>query len=816
MATSQIPIVGEPFKDYVKTQIDARQKVYGSGFNQTRTAQEMSYLNSKSSWIKLASSVEVENIYKVEHIGSFRGIELAKRGVLFNGITEVDPKSSNYSFKSGVATQNSNINNSVYGFGGTDFGLSPMPGIIDFDVRHENRGSIRTGTLNIRAYNKIQFDIIETLYLRLGFTCLIEWGNSKVLNNDGTHSNPSPTLIDKEWWGSDIQTSTHLGMLDVIEKKRESSGGNYDAFFSRVVNYNWTFDTDGTYNIKINFASLGDVVESFKMSTLSPKIQITSPSDNETQDDKENLNSIHQLLKDLEDKEILKPGSLFNKSDNSDLISLKATQKGVPEPGLVGEMMGWGLTVDPNQTQYIRLGYLSQLIWTEQMTYFQNNGSGCFPLIDIDLSTTSRMNAIENLISVDPGTCVIKPIFNFKRKTFADWYFDVDKPFKVQNEVFAPFFVPQNTTYTLGIINNIYLNFAFLKKIAITNSDKDGNLSIYNFYTSILNAVNTSFGNICDLKVTIDAETNKFIIRDENVPVSLTPDCDFYPPQKPNQSGELEIFGFNNNKSNFVKSYTIETLITNELKNQLAIGATANNATINEESTAFSVWNRGLLDRFQQNATTGVPDGCNKPKPKPKPKEKTKLPGLIATTGTAGASALNYGPKTTKKPITPSPKSNRKSKIELYTKLTEEYYRYIKKNLTYKPDTVTSVNLYSNTPYWYFDPEIITNGKSLLKNYIIAMYEYNLMEEEKKASSLIGFIPINLSLVLEGISGLKIFNELTINQKFLPNVYPEIMKFVIVGVDHKLNNNEWVTEVRAQSKPKSVVTLAVPTSLTTK
>ena len=38
MAKSQIPVVGEPFKEYVNGQIVARQKMYGSGFNQTRTA----------------------------------------------------------------------------------------------------------------------------------------------------------------------------------------------------------------------------------------------------------------------------------------------------------------------------------------------------------------------------------------------------------------------------------------------------------------------------------------------------------------------------------------------------------------------------------------------------------------------------------------------------------------------------------------------------------------------------------------------------------------------------------------------------------
>ena len=52
-------IVGEPFKKYVNDQIKTRQEVYGSGFNNSRTPEQINYLNSKLSWVKMASSVLV-------------------------------------------------------------------------------------------------------------------------------------------------------------------------------------------------------------------------------------------------------------------------------------------------------------------------------------------------------------------------------------------------------------------------------------------------------------------------------------------------------------------------------------------------------------------------------------------------------------------------------------------------------------------------------------------------------------------------------------------------------------------------------------
>ncbi len=48
---------------------------------------------------------------------------------------------------------------------------------------------------------------------------------------------------------------------------------------------------------------------------------------------------------------------------------------------------------------------------------------------------------------------------------------------------------------------------------------------------------------------------------------------------------------------------------------------------------------------------------------------------------------------------------------------------------------------------------------------------------------------------MEGISGVKIYNKIQINQKFLPSSYPEALKFIIKGVDHKISNNVWETDI---------------------
>jgi putative lipoic acid-binding regulatory protein len=53
-----------------------------------------------------------------------------------------------------------------------------MPGITQASIKTETRGSLKTATINIIAHNKEQFDIIDVLYMSLGYSILLEWGNS--------------------------------------------------------------------------------------------------------------------------------------------------------------------------------------------------------------------------------------------------------------------------------------------------------------------------------------------------------------------------------------------------------------------------------------------------------------------------------------------------------------------------------------------------------------------------------------------------------------------------------------------------------------
>jgi len=160
-------LIGEGFSKYVINQITQREKIHGSVY---RNNEQLAYLNANSSYIKLMSSVNIKSTDRfldsnLKNEISKAGLDngLAKKLILFGGVYNTDSK-QNY----GIVTDGSILNHGAYGFGGNEFGISPMPGIESANVESLNRGSLRKASVTITAYNRTQFEMIETLYLRLG------------------------------------------------------------------------------------------------------------------------------------------------------------------------------------------------------------------------------------------------------------------------------------------------------------------------------------------------------------------------------------------------------------------------------------------------------------------------------------------------------------------------------------------------------------------------------------------------------------------------------------------------------------------------
>jgi hypothetical protein len=320
-------ILGEGFPQEIIDQVEQRQKVYGSGYNSLnpRTPEEIVYLNANTSWVKLASSVNVDDPSIIRNSSlageDIKGNKLAQKFVLFNGTDNYSEK-----LRSGIALNGDLLgNNNAYGIGGTEFGLRPMMGITSADIKHENRGSIRRATIQVKAFNKVQFDIIDVLYLRLGFNVLLEWGHSMYFDNNGVLQKGTEndnSLIDKFLYPSSTPiftpgppgnviggttstptSLTYVDFLNLIDSQRRKSNGNYDAMFGKVCNFHWSFLPDGSYDITIELVSIGDIIESFKINALISGFDTSSKADttNTTKKDPSQMSS-EELIDDYANK----------------------------------------------------------------------------------------------------------------------------------------------------------------------------------------------------------------------------------------------------------------------------------------------------------------------------------------------------------------------------------------------------------------------------------------------------------------------------------------------------------------------------------
>ncbi len=310
-------VVGEAIAPYVSDQIRVRQKTYGSANASTRPLADTLFLNQRVAFARLISGVDINDPSKLR--GDIKGIitsnnltgnKLASKFILFAGTSERDTQNSKNLLATGITRDGSSINRGAYGLGGLDFGLKPMPGITSVDIKSENRGSLRTANIRIKAWNTTQFDIIDLLYLRLGYSVLFEWGNVSFVDNNGEISQTNPfSLVDPFLSGGPFQgenstspnslfgvtgaqtininnfgTSTNpasttpenntkgesniTALLDNIALLRKQSAGNYDAFYGKVINFSWSFAEDGSYDIDLELRSVGDVVESLRMNVL--------------------------------------------------------------------------------------------------------------------------------------------------------------------------------------------------------------------------------------------------------------------------------------------------------------------------------------------------------------------------------------------------------------------------------------------------------------------------------------------------------------------------------------------------------------------
>ena len=897
-------IVGERFDDFVINQINARQSISGKGFGEaTLSPSDFLLLNTRNAWLKLASSVNVfnptvnvksKNSYEQGFIDAgviasptvtlpngtqrlidigigpgeapdYLGPKFAQKAVLFNTLSDITNKDK-YITRSGVSQTQSLWNNNSYGLGGNEFGLTPAPGLISSKIDSKNRGSIRTAEVVIKAFNQFQFEMIELLYLRLGFTMMLEWGWDKYTTNGVDIKNMGNTIIEEGWFNS--SNTSQLDMLNKIQQKRREYAGNYDGFFGKVVNFDWNFNKNGSYDITLNLVTLGDVIESIKSKPHSSPLTVTNLkkliSLEEDSSEKERLESIkdstivnmagsnpisHGLYAD-----IIEP-SFWDKKDKDYFTFNNITYFGITPPGtnsagrniieeLVGNITGDGRSTNPRKksdefSYYMTFSEFLNRVQLYSIPFLGPNKEKAQKQLSIDIDIESNLcSAYPNQISFDPKICLIRPtITNSMIKGPSakvenlDWWDNLKE-----------FAVLENPNLLYGKVMNIYLNYKFISDCLSQNMDKDGNISIYKLITRICDGINSALGNLQQIEAVVRDEIN-ITIQDQNPIPGLELK---FPDVATTNITPFEVFGFNtvgSGSSNFVTDFSFNTKITPQLASSISIGTTANNiSTKNYDGTAFSKWNSGLQDRYAAFYSDPLPKIESPSSGKLTPKQIEQE--IKAWNDNIGPLGIPYPDNPTRKSFIKSP-TTRKTygtwvSITLSKYLQEvkdEYQLQFEKNKKiegeerinklYKNDygyyltrafggnpvvegTDNSREIFPyKAQYYLMEEGFIEEGKSLFNNYIISNNLNPYYNVTNTPGNTIGYIPADLGLTFKGLSGIKIYQQLAVRQDFLPIQYSKALKFLIKGVNHSISNNDWSTNLSTLSIPNVEATLNI-------
>ncbi len=901
-------IIGEVIDNSVARQIEVRQKLRGK---QDRNNTDLSILNNTNAWLKLASSVRVisqtdteisastaENkvistpTYNsstkgyeeveadissgerrlreigLDNTGKFTGNQLAKKAVLFNTLSEVNSSvgasinsgsrtsttDGTYNSRSGVSSTTDLWNNNSYGLGGTDFGIVPAPGLISAKIDCKNRGSIREATVELKAYNLFQFELIELLYLRLGYSMLLEWGWNKYLDRDEKLKSMGNTLTEDLWF-QDFPDYTYQKVIKSIAKYREIYDNNYDGFLGKVVNFDWSFQPDGTYNITLKLITIGDVIESLKVNLSS---QLTTAA--ELSDVINSGNEFSTTLLSVESPIVTNAGSstlsldLFN-----DIASSKADKWNVGKGDYFSLLLNLQRdnfdVASFNPKKDSKAPFPPSGVDSNKYTYFltfralmDKLSRLCVPSINgdkvlqFDTSGENICSAFPNQVSFNPKICLIKPQYTetINLSTSDDF---TNKKTGVKNNwntlaKLKDFFTIETGTNVLyGNIMDIYLNYDFISNTLQKNT-KNGEISIYKFLEDVCDNINSSLGGINKLEPILEDDNIVKIIDQNPIPGIETSETF---KDRFGQTIPFEIYGFSpsGSTSNFVRDFGFKTKIGPELASMITIGATAQNkSTKNYDGTAFSKWNEGLQDAYA--ITYDDPEeqklqatGSNETYPLTKEQLVSMQQHFIASEEDTHWGIFPRRTKKTKihgieitgtKDVEDDPITNRDYSnvtwIE-YVRLVKQYIirELIFNSKTPKPEPPDPLSNYlgwliqafagnqngvfkNKALYFYFNDDFYKIGKELFKAFINGINN-EVYTKSQTPSNTVGFIPADLSLTIDGLSGVKIYNALSINQRFLPKQYPLALNFIITKVNHDISSNNWGTSLHTISVPKT-------------
>jgi hypothetical protein len=313
----------------------------------------------------------------------------------------------------------------------------------------------------------------------------------------------------------------------------------------------------------------------------------------------------------------------------------------------------------------------------------------------------------------------------------------------------------------LGRFMHILVNMDFISSTLVNHIDEDGKLSVFDFIQDIIQGIQAATGHINNYKVIYNEDANMLYIQDYNIP-----------PDQKKYIGDLK---------EATKSTTTKKSYTNlnpDMK-PTKINVNLVQSTAGGIGKGSFVTDVQLKTELTNNFATQITIAA-------------QADGNIVGEDAVALSRLNIG-------YIDRIIKTKSSRIDASLTAENTLNAYVS-NIEFRASLNARLN----------DGNITDNDINVGKQALVDLYKYEIGKFTKDENIPgVGFIPTNLNLTLDGISGIKLFEAYTINDEILPLNYRNAIKFMNRGVTHKIDDKGWYTMLDSLGAPdlKSTKTL---------
>ena len=461
------------------------------------------------------------------------------------------------------------------------FGYVPMPGIDGFQVQHEGTfGTLRIATVEFKANSIQQLTDLEALFLRPGYTMLLEWGHSIYLDKDGEIQTQIQTIGDEYfnmYKGTDVTKK--------IYELRKLTNYNYEGMYGYVKNFTWAYSQNGEYDCKAFVISAGEIVESLQLAIFGQDKEedsITSNIENSTP-----LHSYLHAVKSLCDSPNLTEDLLSNPEYKTLLDPTKQLLEDNNR-----ELKVFSVEINKNSDdvtpdQYFKFIPLSNLLAFLNENYMLKTEDE--PLISFYINNDPTVNNFTTF----PQHFLVDPYIGFLPKGKAE-----QGKFRIK---FAE--VGDELSGDTDDILNICLNVDFLLDVLNQKLDtnEEESKTVYDFIKEILSKLTTDAGKINDFDLHYEDEKFQFHVVDRAVTPAFSELAD----------AVIDTIGLNT----VVEDVALNSKIPSSIAAMVAVSAQSAGSDVGEELLQMQRWNQGLVDRTQSSKNIRAVKKKNEKKP---------------------------------------------------------------------------------------------------------------------------------------------------------------------------------------------------------